>query len=66
MKTERWAQIEQISYDALEHSAGERTAFLDEARAGDVALRRQVAALLVFDDDEFFLLWKDADGIYRR
>lgn len=50
MKPERWARIEQIYHAALEREPSERAAFLDEACAGDETLRRQVAALLVCDD----------------
>ncbi len=50
MNPERWAQIEQLYLAALEREPAERAAFLDEACAGDDALRRQVAALLVCDD----------------
>jgi len=50
MKPERWARIEHLYHAALERGPDERQAYLDEACAGDETLRRQVAALLVCDD----------------
>ncbi len=51
MTAERWQQIEQLYHDALEREAGQRRAFLNEACAGNEALRREVAALLAANDD---------------
>ncbi len=47
MSPERWRQIERLYHAALECDAPE--AFLDEACAGDEALRREVESLLRFD-----------------
>lgn len=47
MKPERWEQIDQILDAVLECEPAERAAFLDQACAGDEALRRKVEALLV-------------------
>ena len=46
MDPDRWKQIEQLSHAALEREESSRAAFLDEACAGDEALRRQVESLL--------------------
>ena len=41
MKPEHWRQVEQLYHDALDHPAGERAAFLEQACTGDPALRRE-------------------------
>ena len=46
MKSDRWQQIERICRAALEHEPSRRTAFLQEACAGDETLRREVEDLL--------------------
>src|SRR5262249_9347053 len=46
MGTERWKQIEKLYTAALECDARGRDAFLDQACAGDEALRREVESLL--------------------
>ena len=50
MTPERWREIEQLYHAALEHVPEERSAFLDQACAGDQALRREVDSLLSFDE----------------
>ncbi len=50
MQPERWKQIEAIYHAALERKPAGRAAFLDEACAGDEALRSKVAALLAYDE----------------
>jgi len=47
MKPERWQQLNQLFYAALERGPHERVAFLEQACAGDDELRKQVEALLV-------------------
>ena len=49
MKPERWEQVAQLHRAALEHGASERTAFLQEACAGDEGLRREVESLLAYE-----------------
>jgi eukaryotic-like serine/threonine-protein kinase len=49
MEPARWEQIERLYHAALEREPGAREAFLDEACAGDEALRREVAGLLACD-----------------
>jgi serine/threonine-protein kinase len=47
---DRWQILEEIYHGALEREPNLRAAFLDEACAGDLELRRKVAALLAYDD----------------
>ncbi len=47
MKPERWHQIDKILEAALEQEESERSAFLDEACAGDESLRKEVESLLL-------------------
>src|SRR5215510_212671 len=49
MEADRWEQIERLYHSALEREPEAREAFLDEACAGDEALRREVAELLACD-----------------
>ena len=46
MRPERWQQIEKLYHSALKQEANRRTAFLQEACAGDEDLRREVESLL--------------------
>ena len=46
MNPERWQELDNLFHSALQHVAGERAAFLDEACGGDDSLRKQVEALL--------------------
>jgi eukaryotic-like serine/threonine-protein kinase len=48
---ERWRQIETVFHAARDRAAGDRVAFLDQACAGDSALRREVDSLLDQADD---------------
>ena len=45
MTHERWQLIDKLLEDALERGTNERAAFLDQACAGDEALRRKVELL---------------------
>lgn len=45
---ERWATVKRIHQAALEREESQRTAFLDNACAGDEALRREVELLLAY------------------
>ncbi len=49
MEPERWQRIEQLCHAALEREESQRAAFLQEACAGDEALRREVESLLAYD-----------------
>jgi serine/threonine protein kinase/tetratricopeptide (TPR) repeat protein len=46
MPSDRWAEVERLYHDALQHAADERAAFLAEACGGDDAVRREVQSLL--------------------
>src|SRR2546421_152781 len=46
MNPERWQELDNLFHSVLQHVAGERAAFLDEACGGDESLRKQVEALL--------------------
>ncbi len=46
MEPKRWEQVAQLFSAALEHKESERSAFLEEACAGDDELRREVESLL--------------------
>src|SRR5438093_9984028 len=49
MNSERWEQVARLHRAALERGASERTAFLQEACAGDEGLRREVESLLAYE-----------------
>jgi len=55
VKPERWRQITALFHAALERPPAEREAFLDEACAGDPAMREEVATLVARHDasDDF-------------
>ena len=48
---ERWQRIEQIYCETLEQDHRRRRALLDEACAGDAALRREVESLMACEAD---------------
>jgi len=48
MEPERWQKVEAIYHAALEREEGERAAFLEEACAGDPALRDELESLLAY------------------
>src|SRR5262245_60511925 len=52
MKPERWQRIEQLYHASLEREPGARDAFLAQACAGDLDLRREVEELLRYDGAE--------------
>src|SRR6185369_14290353 len=49
MTPDRWQHINRLFQEALDHSTSERSAFLDEACAGDEDSRNQVQSLISFD-----------------
>src|SRR5258707_13503506 len=55
MEPERWQKIERLCYSALNEEKSARAAFLEQACAGDEALRRAVELLLAQHekDDDF-------------
>jgi eukaryotic-like serine/threonine-protein kinase len=52
MTPERWRNVERIFQAALDREASERSAFLDDACAGDAELRREVESLLAHRPDD--------------
>src|SRR5437867_5163408 len=46
MTPDRWQKIEELYHSAREREGSQRVAFLEEACAGDEALRREVESLL--------------------
>src|SRR5687768_11859524 len=50
MTPERWQQLKQIFQSVLERKPAERSAFLNEACAGDPALRNEVESLIASHD----------------
>ena len=48
MTPERWKQIDELAQAALERGGDERACFLDEACAGDDALRREVESQIAY------------------
>lgn len=51
MNSDRWQQINEIYYSAMERDTAERELFLDERCAGDTALRLEVCSLLESNDN---------------
>jgi serine/threonine protein kinase/cytochrome c-type biogenesis protein CcmH/NrfG len=50
MTPERWQKIESLLHDALERAPAERRALLDEACAGDQAMRKEIESLLASNE----------------
>ena len=48
---EQWATVTRIYQATLDRDASERTLFIDEACAGDEALRREVQSLLAYEEE---------------
>ena len=56
MKPERWLRVKELFEAALEREAEERSAFLDEACAGNESLRVEVEGLIVsYEQDKSFM-----------
>src|SRR5436190_2099213 len=51
MTPDRWRKIEEIYHSALQREESERIAFLNQACAGDDALRREVESLLACEGE---------------
>ena len=49
MTPDRWQHINRLFQEALDHSTSERSAFLDEACAGDEESRSEIQSLISFD-----------------
>ena len=66
MKPERWQQIDKLLEEALERDASDRAAFLDQACAGDGALRGKVEALLAASEQAGDFLTRPALEVAAR
>jgi len=55
MEPERLREIERLYHAALEREEGQRSAFLEEACAGDLSLRREVESLLAHNEAATFM-----------
>ncbi len=62
---DRWRQVEELFHRALEREGPERAAFLDEACAGDEALRREVESLLAEQTESAFMETPAMEGEAR-
>lgn len=63
---DRWRQVEELFHRALEREEPDRSAFLDEACAGDEALRRDVESLLVEEAESGFMETPAMEGEARE
>ncbi len=63
---DRWRQVEDLFHRALEREGPERAAFLDEACAGDEALRREVESLLTEGSESAFMETPAMEGEARE
>ena len=63
MTPERWREIEKLFQATVTRPLEEQNVFLDEACAGDVSLRREVAALLASDHAEESRLDEITSGV---
>ena len=66
VKPERWQQIDKILKAALEREETKRSVFLDEACAGDEALRKEVESLLAADQRAESLIEEPALEVAAR
>src|SRR5713226_65832 len=58
MTPDRWQKIEELYHSAREREGSQRDAFLEEACAGDEALRQEIESLLAEEKREAgFLEW---------
>ena len=58
MTPDRWKKIEELYHSAREREGSQRIAFLNEACAGDEALRQEIESLLAEE--------KEAKGTWNR
>jgi serine/threonine protein kinase/tetratricopeptide (TPR) repeat protein len=65
MTPERYQQIKNLFHAALEREPGQRAAFLDQACAGDPALRAEVEALLAVEPAPSFIEGAIQDAVTR-
>jgi eukaryotic-like serine/threonine-protein kinase len=48
---ERWHKVKELFHSALEREPSQRTAFLDQACAGDEELRKEVESLIASHEE---------------
>src|SRR6266513_4841222 len=66
MTPDRWKKIEEVYHSTREREESQRAAFLNEACAGDDALRREVESLLAFEGEPEQFLEKPALEVAAR
>ena len=66
MQPERWKQVEQLYHASLEQEKEQRGAFLQQACAGDEALRRQVQSLLDCDERGQYFMEEPAVNVAAK
>src|SRR5205823_12919131 len=66
MTPDRWKKIEELYHTARECEESQRVAFLNEACAGDDALRREVESLLACEGEPEQFLEKPALEVAAR
>src|SRR5690349_1617001 len=66
MTPDRWQKIEELYHTARERDESQRVAFLNEACAGDDALRREVESLLACEQEPEQLVEKLAQEMAAR
>jgi len=52
MQSERWRHLEQLYHAAMEQPEDQRAAFLESSCAGDLALRKEVASLIAYSQQD--------------
>ena len=63
---DRWATVKRLHQAALDREPSQRAAFLDQACAGDEALRREVQSLLEYEQDAASFLESPALEVTAR
>jgi len=63
MKGEKYHQLEELYHQALEREPDERRAFLEQACADDLALRREVESLLGYDERAAYFIETPPDDV---
>ena len=66
MKAEPWQKLDELFPLRAEREPGERPAFLDEACAGDEALRKQVEVLLAANQEAGSFIESPASPLMRH
>jgi hypothetical protein len=64
MQSEKWKLIEEIFHNAMQHSAEQRSDYLDRACATDPEIRREVESLLEQTPQDQFMEQPAGDGLF--